>query len=300
CDGARVRRRVHAGRGGEHRLEGNDQRDDCCTRACAAHDRTSSIHTPDHVWESYVSTPVETGPHWPTARWRYCGATCGATTVNGRVFGTPPAYERAVNLLLMMTASPGSLDQFYGQLCNDGAALVRVDHLLGVTPRECHDLALLAPPEQLQHGERQGGHAGADGRLPHRSKGGVVRSRWKRARLLCLGELRRIGGADAQLDRRRAGDAAIDAEILRRRGGLERTHRVAQAPLQRRAQTLDETGVVHDDLRRFVGQDDDARPARRTRGQRPGFRDALDPGEQPLPHLGLVGAHGWLELRAIG
>jgi len=58
--------------------------------------------------------------------WRYMRRYHG----EWRAFGTPPAYERAVNLLLMMTASPGSLDQFYGQLCNDGAALVRVDHLL--------------------------------------------------------------------------------------------------------------------------------------------------------------------------
>src|SRR5712691_996715 len=82
----------------------------------------------------------------------------------------------------------------------------------------------------------------------HEGKGGIVRPWWKRARLLCLGPLRRIGCADPQLYRRGAGDAAIDAEILRGRGGLEGTYRVSQGPLQGRAQPL-ESGVVHDDLR---------------------------------------------------
>jgi len=50
----------------------------------------------------------------------------------------------------------------------------------------------------------------------------------------------------------------------------------------------------------FLGQHHDARLAWRTRGQRLGFRDALDPSEQPLLHLRLIRAHRELELRVIG
>ena len=126
-----------------------------------------------------------------------------------------------------------------------------------------------------------------------------MRTGRQRPLLLCLGELRRIGGADAQLDRRSAGGAAIDAEVLRSRSRLRGADRVTEGRLQRPAQPLDESGVVHDDFRGLLGQHEDARLTWRAGGERLCLGDALDAGEQPLLHFGLVGPHGELELRVI-